>query len=600
MRGRETPTKPSSGKPTSRVTAFCRSLLMGLVVTIPSAGLTAPHPDPASGERRLVLFYTAEVHGTVEPCGCTSDPLGDVSRLAALLEDTRGTGTTVGLVDAGGLLYPEGKISAKERPSADLRAEFLATQFERMRLLGGGLGETDLVGGAAGVRPPRLASNLTGPASLLRRPRVERIGGISIGILGVADPTLGSSGHASGLSSGLAEAGEPSATVKREVDELRRAGAEVVVLLAAADKSTARRLARTSGADVIVVGKRVGGGMPRAEQVGRAFLVAPADELQRVGRLEIVLRQKVPPGATAELVDAGGPDADRIRREEIDQTLGRLRIDLTKWAGQAPGKPGDTTTSDRPDAAFLASKRREQSELEKERARRLAAPWRPPATGNYLVNTLVALRRSLRRDPRVAAAMKRLDQRVAAMNLAHAAPPPPPEDGRAFYVGMTKCTRCHAAAAAFWRNTVHAHAWQTLVEGGKQADYKCVGCHATGFGQVGGSSLGFTRRLESVQCETCHGAGSLHVAGEGNEEPLAIKRDTPETVCVGCHTEQHSDTFQFQAYLRDILGKGHGPQRRESLGAGVTGHQLRSAALAKAKLAGRETGQEDVTVPASN
>ena len=559
------------------MTARCLSLSIGLIVTIPSAAVSVPLPDPASGERRLVLFYTAEVHGTVEPCGCTSDPLGDVSRLAALLEDTRGTGTIVGLVDAGGLLYPEGKISNKERPSADLRAEFLATQFERMGLLGCGLGETDLAGGAARVHPPRLASNLTGPSSLLRRPRVERIGGIAVGILGVADPTL--------ASSGLASAGELSATAKREVDELRSAGAEVVVLLAAADKGTARRLARTTGADVIVVGKRVGSGMPRTEQVGRAFLVAPADELQRVGRLEIVLRRRVPPGATAELVDAGGPEADRMRREEIDQTLGRLRIDLTKWAAQAPGKPGDTTTSDRPDAAFLASKRREQSELEKERAR-LEAPWSPPATGNYLVSALVPLRRSLRRDPRVAAAMKRLDQRVAAMNLAHAAPPPPPEDGRAFYVGMNKCTRCHEAAAAFWRNTVHAHAWQTLVDGGKQADYKCVGCHATGFGQVGGSSLGFTRRLESVQCETCHGAGSLHVAGEGNEEPLAIKRDTPETVCVGCHTEQHSDTFQFQAYLRDIVGKGHGPKRRESLGAGITGHQLRSAALAKAKLAG--------------
>ena len=133
---------------------------------------------------------------------------------------------------------------------------------------------------------------------------------------------------------------------------------------------------------------------------------------------------------------------------------------------------------------------------------------------------------------------------------------------------------------------MHAHAWKTLVQGGKQADYKCVGCHVTGFGQVGGSSLGFTKKLESVQCETCHGPGSAHVAGEGNEEPLAIKRDTPETVCLGCHTEQHSDTFKYEPYLRDIVGPGHGPARRQKLGAGVTGHDLRSRALAQAKFAG--------------
>jgi hypothetical protein len=107
----------------------------------------------------------------------------------------------------------------------------------------------------------------------------------------------------------------------------------------------------------------------------------------------------------------------------------------------------------------------------------------------------------------------------------------------------------------------------------------------TGFGQVGGSSLGFTRKLESVQCETCHGPGSLHVAGEGNEDPLAIRRDTPETVCLGCHTEQHSDTFQYVPYLRDIVGTGHGGARRTALGPGPTGHELRTAALARAKLA---------------
>ena len=76
--------------------------------------------------------------------------------------------------------------------------------------------------------------------------------------------------------------------------------------------------------------------------------------------------------------------------------------------------------------------------------------------------------------------------------------------------------------------------------------------------------------------------------GEGDEQPLAIRRDTPETVCIECHTEQHSDTFQYVPYLRDIVGPGHGAKRRLALGDGVTGHELRSAALAKAKAAGAE------------
>ena len=113
---------------------------------------------------------------------------------------------------------------------------------------------------------------------------------------------------------------------------------------------------------------------------------------------------------------------------------------------------------------------------------------------------------------------------------------------------------------------MHASAWKTLVDGGKQDDYKCIGCHVTGYGQVGGSSLGHTERLRDVQCEICHGPGSIHVAEKGLEEPPAVHRETPASTCTACHTEQHSDTFQYEAYLRDILGPGHGARRAQEAG----------------------------------
>jgi len=524
---------------------------------------------PAANDRRLVLFYTAEVHGTVEPCGCTSDPLGDVSRLAGVLADARRAGNAVALVDAGGLLYPEGTLSAKERPSADLRADFMADVFDKLGLLGAGLGETDLTGGVAHVKPARLASNISGAAAI-RAPTVQKVGNISVGVLGVAEPAL-----ATPLG-GKAE--DTAAAAQRDVAMLRRSGAEIVVLLAPIERTQARKLARDAGADVVVLGKRVGHGQARLERVGRAFLVAPEDELQRVGRLEIVLRASTAPGAPIELADGGGTETNRLRRDEINRSLERLRLALANWG--AAGAAGNGSDGD-----FVASKKREVKDLEAELAR-LSAPWKAPAAGSYVVNALVPLRRNLRRDATLVTKMKALDKAIATVNLRRATPPPPAEPGRATYVGMDGCTSCHKSAATFWKHTVHAHAWKTLVDGGKQADYKCVGCHVTGFGQVGGSSLGFTKKLESVQCETCHGPGSLHVTGEGDEEPLAIKRETPETVCLACHTEQHSDTFVYDAYLRDIVGPGHGGKRREALGPGKTGHDLRSAALARAKLAG--------------
>ena len=72
-------------------------------------------------------------------------------------------------------------------------------------------------------------------------------------------------------------------------------------------------------------------------------------------------------------------------------------------------------------------------------------------------------------------------------------------------------------------------------------------------------------------------------------EAARDRRATPPTdLCATqCHTHEHSDTFQHEAYLRDIVGPGHGEELRAKLGDGPTGHELRKAALDKA---GHELG----------
>ena len=136
------------------------------------------------------------------------------------------------------------------------------------------------VGGAARWVTDAIASRRNWNAA--QRARVENIGGVKVGIVGIAG--------AEAAAAVGAKAGDPGEAARRDITELRRQGAEVVVLLAPVEKNVARRLARDAGADVVVLGRRVGAGMSRLERVGQTFLVAPADELQRVGRLEIVLR----------------------------------------------------------------------------------------------------------------------------------------------------------------------------------------------------------------------------------------------------------------------------------------------------------------------
>jgi hypothetical protein len=517
----------------------------------------------AAAERRLTIFYSAEVHGVLEPCGCTSDPLGDIARYSTVIAGARHEPGAVLLVDAGNLSYPEGALPAREQAADRLRASFLATELGRLGLRGAGLGETDLAAGSDAVKPRRLAVNL-GASPVLDVPSLQTVGDVKVGVLGVADPALA---HDLRITSE-----DPVAAGRREAERLRKAGAEVVVALAPVDKAMARRLAREADVDFVILGRQVGNGLARAEPVGRAFVLAPADELQRVGRVDVVLR-----GPRAPLVDAGGPEANELRAAEIDLALKRLDQQLAAWSS-ASGRAGA-------DPAFVAAKQRERDELAAERAH-LGGAWAPPAEGSYFTNRLIPLRRSLPRDPATATAMRKLDGEIARINLRAATPPPPPEPGRPSFVGMDKCASCHKGAAAFWSKTVHAHAWQTLVDAGKSADYRCVGCHVTGYGEVGGSSLGHTRRLENVQCETCHGPGSVHVAAKGLEEPASVHREVPATTCTTCHSEHHSDTFNYAAYLRDILGPGHGAEARKRLGNRPTGHELRAAAVARGKAAG--------------
>ena len=545
-----------------------RTSLLGagvlLAVAVAGPALVRGQPKP-SHDRQLTLFYSGDVRGTLEPCGCTSDPLGDVARYAALVRAAERSGPTL-LVDGGGLSFPE-SASAKEKAANDLRAKFLGKTLQALGPFAAGLAENDIGAGHGEVTPRRLAVNFSKSPAIVPS-ELKTIGDVKVGIFGVADPALAARAGA--------QAEDPVPAAKREVARLRGAGAELVIALVPLDRPTARRLARAAAPDLIVLGRQVGSGQARAEQVGSTFLVAAAEELARVGRIDFVLRG---PGA---LTDAGGPDAAALRRVEIDAAAARLDEELARWSSSSNASA---------DPAFIAAKRRERAELDDEK-KSLERPFTPPAAGSYFTNRLIPLRRSLPRDEKTAAEMRHLDGQVAAINLRNAPPPAPREPGRAYFVGDAKCGPCHKEALAFWKGTVHAEAWQTLVEVGKENDYKCTGCHVTGYGQVGGSSLGHTDRLRDVQCEVCHGPGSIHVAEKGLEEPASVHKEAPASTCVGCHTEQHSDTFQYEAYLRDILGAGHGAAARAKLGDGPTGHALRSAALARAKAAGAAEAQK--------
>ena len=169
----------------------------------------------APAERRAVVFYTAETHGTLEPCGCTSDPLGDFARVTALVRAAAGRNQAAVLVDAGSLMRPAALESEKNLRAAGLRTEFLAREIEKLPFGGSAIGDSDLAHGPGAIRPKRLAVNLA-QAPFVDPSRIVTVGSIKIGILGVVDPDLAR------RESWMAQ--EPSTAARQEIVWLRSNG----------------------------------------------------------------------------------------------------------------------------------------------------------------------------------------------------------------------------------------------------------------------------------------------------------------------------------------------------------------------------------------
>ena len=119
------------------------------------AGASEKAPKPT-----FTLFALAEVRGQIGPCGCTSDPLGDISRTVKLVDESRDKGPVL-VVDAGSLLYSKNPIPPHLAAQEELKADLIARTYkDRMQVAAVGLGPADVATGPKNLRLPRHAANV--------------------------------------------------------------------------------------------------------------------------------------------------------------------------------------------------------------------------------------------------------------------------------------------------------------------------------------------------------------------------------------------------------------------------------------------------------
>ena len=131
------------------------------------------------------------------------------------------------------------------------------------------------------------------------------------------------------------------------------------------------------------------------------------------------------------------------------------------------------------------------------------------------------------------------------------------------YVGAAKCKMCHKAEYEAWKGSPHAGAYETLEAADREKE-ECVTCHVTGHGQPAAASA----VLEGVQCEACHGPGSLYKSpkimskSKYKEDPDGMHQMSldagllvpNEKTCRGCHNEKSADFkgFNYEEALAKI------------------------------------------------
>lgn len=521
------------------------------------------------------LYALGRQLGTVAPCGCTTDPLGGLQFAFGYIEQTSAVGLRL-LLEPGSFLYPdprgpEAPVDEAAWAQADQRAKLLHDRFAALGEGGGlvsGFGPTD-VASASGVEalaryplPRTLANASERPAGVEAVRTIELGNGLVARVTTVIDPELAAA--SAEWAPAFPKVTDPLAALQAVQPEL--ATADLSIVMVHGPRTLAETIAKQFGSDVDVV--VMGGLQPNPErsrtgspavQLGDTWLLEPGDRAQTIAHLTLSIARSVPAG---ELPGAWVLQPSKSQREA---ELARLDEKLAKFANDPSADP-----------SFMQRLRDERDAV----AAALASNELPDAP-------VVVIPEQVKvncRRPSDAATKQVLDEYdgwVASQNLERFTGvfAPKPEPGKPTYVGVDACNDCHTAAVQFWEDTVHHRAYDTLVEANKQYDLSCVNCHVTGFRKPGGSEVVENELLRAVQCEQCHGPGSAHVE---DPVPETIVRAAPVDVCLECHTPDHSDTFDYQAYLRDILGEGHGAPERAKLGAGPTGRELRAAGLEKA------------------
>jgi hypothetical protein len=470
--------------------------------------------------------------------------LGGLDHAAAYIKSQADEAPHSLTLGAGPMLFMDLELPADRRTQDLLKAETLAAGLADIGFRAWAPGANDWIAGseklgalAAQAKASVLAANLKGNAGPIEAVRVFDVGGYKVGVAGISVPK-----HLGKLPAGI-ELSDQRLELEKAKAQLDAQGVKLRVLLTALPRGEALRLAElVPGFQVLIVGKPFDQGetndpFPPPQLLGKTLVVQTPNHLQGLSVVDLFIEGD---GFVFE-------DGSRISAAEQRESLSRRIQDLEQRIAGAQN-----------DSADVRARRQDVERLKKELAE-LSKPETPPK-GSFFRYQSVEVREKLGSDAQAVAKLSDYYRKVNDNNRIAFKDrlPPPVSQGQASYVGIELCSTCHMEEREFWNKTQHSKAYATLSTQHKEFNLDCVGCHVTGYEKPGGSTVTHVDKFKNVQCETCHGPGSAHVANPSDK--TAIARGPARTLCgPQCHHPPHvkADWSVDLAWTK-IIGPGHG------------------------------------------
>lgn len=463
-------------------------------------------PKPAAA-----FVLTGEQHGYFEPCGCTANQLGGMTRRAGLFAKLRELGWDVRGIDLGG-------ISKRTGPQAQIKFETTLDALRELKYVALGMGVEELRLGAGALVPLHITDGDEPMAFLnanlvffgvkdLGTPvakRIVELNGLKIGITSVMSDTIRKEAIADDSSETDITWSDPKEALTDVMKQFDDEGVTFRILLSQSTLEESRQLAKDFPAfNVIVAANGFGEGEPAPEMIGSVRMLQVGEKGKVAGVMAVYPDDKDNP-VRFELITLNGEQFgdDPVMVEKMKVYQERLQNERIVTADNPVGYASGAT--------FVGAAKCGECHT------KAMAVWEKTPHAHALESLDPANNRD--GHERLHGIVRKFD----------------PE-----------CLACHVTG------------W----------DPKEYSRFRSGFLNAEFAENDDERKLEAMlagnQCENCHGPGSRHVelidAGQTEAAAKEVRvtlEQAKDVTCVKCHDVDNSPDYNFEKYWEEVKHPG--------------------------------------------